>query len=250
MTTTATPLGTGAMFDAIAPRYDLINRLASLGLDRGWRRRLVAALRPPSGAPPASRPRLLVDVATGTADVALALLQDDPTVRVVGVDPSEAMLARGRAKLGPASPRATLVRGDALCLPLPSGAADGAGIAFGIRNVPDRPAAAREMARVARPGAPLAVLELAEPRDGPFALLARLHCRAVVPWLGATLSGAREYRYLATSVAAFPPPDEFAALLEGAGWRDVTVERLTFGAAHLFVGRAPGREGARASARS
>lgn len=231
-------LGSGAMFDGIAPRYDLLNLLASFGLDRRWRRALVRALRPVDPAAPA----LLVDVATGTADVALALGRAYPAARVVGVDPSPVMLLHGARKLvrGGLSGRSLLLRGDGQRLPLPDGVADGVSIAFGIRNVPDRAACAREMARVARPGAPLAVLELGEPRAGPLRFLARLHVHAVVPALGAFLSGSREYRYLARSIAAFPPPPAFARLLgEEGGWREVQVQRMAFDAAHLYLGRAP-----------
>lgn len=228
--------GTGEMFDGIARRYDLLNLLASFGLDRRWRRALVRALAPrdPGG--------VLVDVATGTADVALALGRAYPQARLVGVDPSGNMLRHGAVKLarGGVGGRSLLLRGDGQALPLPDGVAEGVGIAFGIRNVPDRAAAAREMARVARPGAPLAVLELGEPRAGPLRALARLHVHAIVPRLGAWLSGAREYRYLASSIAAFPPPQEFAAVLaEQGGWREVRVQRMAFDAAHLYVGRAP-----------
>jgi demethylmenaquinone methyltransferase/2-methoxy-6-polyprenyl-1,4-benzoquinol methylase len=231
-----THLGTGAMFDGIARRYDLLNLLASFGLDRRWRRALVRALAP------AREDGLLVDVATGTADVALALGRAYPAARVVGVDPSGNMLRHGLSKLRRAglAGRAALLRGDGQSLPLPDGVAEGVAIAFGIHNVPDRAAAAREMARVARPGAPLAVLELGEPRAGPLRALARLHVHAIVPRLGAWLSGAQEYRYLARSIAAFPPPGEFVRLLaEEGGWRDVRVERMAFDAAHLYVGRAP-----------
>lgn len=229
-------LGTGAMFDGIARRYDLLNRVISLGLDRRWRRALVQALAPgvQTGA--------FVDVATGTADVALALLRAYPGSRVVGVDPSANMLAIGRTKLARAglTGRAALVQGDGQRLPLADGAACGAAISFGIRNVPDRLACLREMRRVTRPGGALAVLELGEPREGLLQPFARWHVHTVVPRLGAWLSGSREYRYLAESIAAFPAPDAFADLCREAGWTDVTVRAFSFDAVHLYTGRAPG----------
>jgi demethylmenaquinone methyltransferase/2-methoxy-6-polyprenyl-1,4-benzoquinol methylase len=237
---TSARLGGGAMFDKIARRYDLLNRLMSLGLDRRWRRALVRALgRQPAGGAPG----LLVDVATGTADVALALARAYPAARVVGVDPSGRMLSAGRRKLARSAGalgRAVLVQGDGQALPLPDGVADGVAISFGIRNVPDRLRGLREMARVARPGAPLAVLELGEPRVGPLSPVARWHVHTVVPRLGAWLSGAREYRYLAESIAAFPSPDAFTALCREAGWTDVRVRPFSFDAVHLYTGRAPG----------
>lgn len=231
--------GSGAMFDRIAPRYDLLNRIISLGLDRAWRRALVHALAPARGRP---SPQLLVDVATGTADVALALARTWPASRVLGVDTSAEMLRAGQRKLirAGAARRATLLLGDACALPCDDGVADGVTMAFGIRNVPDRPRALRELARIARPGAPLAVLELGEPRRGALQPFARWHVHTVVPRLGAWLSGWREYGYLARSIAAFPPPEEFAARCREAGWTDVRVTPFSFDAVHLYVGRAPG----------
>lgn len=233
---TAVTPGSGAMFDAIAPRYDLLNRLVSLGLDQGWRRALVRAVAP---GPEVARP-VLLDLATGTADVAVALGRAYPRAQVVGVDPSRRMLAVGAEKLRRAGldGRVGLLEGDAQALPLPDGAVDGITIAFGIRNVPDRARAAAEMARVARPGAPLAILELGEPRRGLLRPFARFHVHTVVPTVGAWLSGAGEYRYLARSIAAFPAPEAFLVLLARAGWKDPRVTRLGFDAAHLYVGRA------------
>jgi demethylmenaquinone methyltransferase/2-methoxy-6-polyprenyl-1,4-benzoquinol methylase len=212
------------MFDGIARRYDLLNRLISLGMDRGWRRRLVAALGPLA---PGER---VLDVATGTADVALTVAARHPGVSVVGIDPSEGMLAVGRSKLG-GRPIELLV-GDAERLPFEADQFAGATIAFGIRNVQDRPQALRELVRVTRRGGRVCVLELGEPPAGP----PRWYVHHVVPLLGALLSSSREYRYLQTSIAAFPPPDRFAALMAEAGLRNVTVERLGLGACHLFVG--------------
>jgi demethylmenaquinone methyltransferase/2-methoxy-6-polyprenyl-1,4-benzoquinol methylase len=147
------------------------------------------------------------------------------------------MLAVAEAKLvrrGLAD-RVTLVRGDAQQLPYANCEMDAATIAFGIRNVPDRPAALREMARVVRPGGRIAVLELGEPERGVLASAARFHCRHVVPVLGALLSGAREYRYLQRSIAAFPPSAEFARVMEQAGLHVIEVVPLTFGVCTLYV---------------
>jgi demethylmenaquinone methyltransferase / 2-methoxy-6-polyprenyl-1,4-benzoquinol methylase len=222
--------GSGAMFDGIAARYDLLNRLASFGLDRSWRRRAVRALALRPGA-------RVIDVATGTADVAIAITRAQPDLQVIGVDPSPGMLAVGREKieaLGLGS-QIELRQGDAEALPCPDHACDAAVIAFGIRNVVDRPTALAEMARVTRPGGRVVVLELSEPEHGALSAVARLHVRAIVPRLGAWLSGAPEYRYLARSIAAFPPPAEFAKLLASTGLVPIAIERLGFGACHLFV---------------
>jgi demethylmenaquinone methyltransferase/2-methoxy-6-polyprenyl-1,4-benzoquinol methylase len=229
--TTPTRLGSGQMFDAIAPRYDLLNRIMSGGLDQGWRRRLVRLVEAPPGA-------RLLDLATGTADVALALARAYPDATVVGSDPSEQMLAVGREKVTAhgLEARVGLEVGDAQALPFADASFDGVTIAFGIRNVPDRSLALREMRRVVRPGGRVCLLELGEP-DGA---LARLHVHHIVPRLGALLSGSKEYRYLQTSIAAFPPAEAFCELMRSAGLVDVRAERLFMGAAHLYVGVVPG----------
>jgi len=221
--------GSGSMFDRIARRYDLLNRLMSFGVDRAWRRKLVAAM--PDVGP-------LLDVATGTADVALALATTYGETSVVGLDPSAGMLMVGGEKVakGGLASRIELVQGDAQRMPFADDHFAGACIAFGIRNVPDREAGLREMARVTRPGGPVVVLELSEPRGGAMAALARFHVHHIVPRLGALLSGDREYRYLAASVAAFPAADAFVALMGRVGLQQVVAHRLTFGTAHLYIG--------------
>ena len=223
--------GSGVMFDQIARRYDLLNRVISLRFDQGWRRKLVASL-PARGE--------LLDVATGTADVALSLARRYPEVSVIGLDPSVNMLEVGREKVDRRKlpDRVSLEVGDALDMAYESDRFAGSCVAFGVRNFPDRLRGMREMNRVTVEGGPVAVLELSEPRDGLFAPFVRFHVHHVVPWLGAILSGNKEYRYLQKSVAAFPPPDQFKALMEEAGLVDVTVERMPFGVAHLYVGRA------------
>ena len=223
--------GSGLMFDQIAKRYDLLNRLISLGLDQSWRKKLVASL-PNEGE--------LLDVATGTADVALALANTYSETSVVGLDPSVNMLDVGHIKLERRSlkQRITLDVGTALDMPYESNRFAGNCVAFGVRNFPDRLLGMKEMNRVTKAGGPVAVLELSEPRDGLFSPFVRLHVHHVVPWMGAILSGNKEYRYLQKSVQAFPPPQDFAALMEEAGIEDVKVERMPFGVAHLYVGRA------------
>ncbi len=225
--------GSGQMFDQIARRYDLLNRVISLGLDQRWRRLLIDAM-PREGE--------ILDVATGTADVALSIAARHPAARVVGLDPSVGMLGVGRQKVARRGleGRVTLDEGDALAMPYERGRFSGSCVAFGVRNFPDRLRGLREMARVTRAGGPVAVLELSEPRGGLLAPFARLHVHHVVPWLGALLSGNSEYRYLQRSVAAFPPPEAFKGLMEEAGLTDVRVYRMLFGVAHLYVGRSSG----------
>ncbi len=224
--------GSGEMFDAIAPRYDLLNRLLSLGIDQRWRRRLVQSLKLRPGAQ-------VLDHATGTADLALLIARLSPGVHVVGVDPSSEMLRVGRAKVTRAGldERITLREGDAENLVgIADQTFDAVSMAFGIRNVPDRARALKELARVTRPGGRIAILELSEPQGTLVGPLARLHVHRVVPWLGGLLSGSREYRYLQRSIAAFPPPHAFAQLMAGSGMQVEGVEPLTFGVCHLYVG--------------
>lgn len=222
--------GSGAMFDRIADRYDLLNRVMSFGIDRRWRRRTVEALALSPGA-------RVLDLATGTADLALDLLRRHEDLEVVGLDPSARMLAIGAAKAERAgfADRFSCDEGVAESLPYDDASFDGACMAFGIRNCTDRPAALAEIARVLRPGARAAILELSEPRGGLIGPLARFHVHHVIPRVGGLLSGSREYRYLQKSIAAFPPPAAFAGLLEDAGLRVLEVVRLTFGTCHLYV---------------
>lgn len=227
--------GSGEFFDAIAARYDLVNRVMSFGIDRGWRTRTVRAL----ALEPGMR---VLDLATGTADLAIETARRHRDVEVVGIDPSAKMLGVGREKVRARSleGRVTLLEGDAQRIEQPDASFDGITIAFGIRNVPDRSRAMREMVRVGKPGARIAILELGEPRSGLLGPLARFHVHVMVPRIGALLSGAQEYRYLQRSIAAFPPAEEFAAQMRAAGMIDVRVEPLTFGVCHLYVGRVPG----------
>jgi len=224
--------GSGAMFDRIARRYDLLNRLSSFGRDRAWRRTAVAAL----GLEPGHR---VLDLATGTADVALEILRQQPAATVMGIDPSAGMLEVGRRKIADAglADRVELHRGEAEALPLADGSVDGVIIAFGLRNVPDRERALSEMARVTRRRGRIVVLELNEPRSGLLAPLARFHIHHVVPRLGAWLAGKSEYRYLETSIAAFPEPRLLADLMRRSGCALLLIRPLTFGACCLYVAR-------------
>ncbi len=235
MTTTETSSsakqGSGAMFDGIAHRYDLVNRVISLGIDQSWRKKTVHALELKPGA-------RVLDLATGTADLAIMIARLYPEVSIIGVDPSEKMLEVGQKKLQEAAltERIELQVGDAQALKLADRSVDGVCIAFGIRNVPDRLRGLREMARVTKAGGRVAILELSEPRGGVLGPLARFHVHNVVPAIGALLSGAPEYRYLQKSIAAFPPAAEFEALMNEAGLRIVSSTALTFGVCHLYVG--------------
>ena len=221
--------GSGVMFDAIAERYDRLNRILSLGLDRGWRRRAVRAMNLSARAK-------VLDLATGTGDLAIEIAESVPETTVVGVDPSAGMLREGRNKLERLglSDRVTLQQGSAEVLPFNDATFDAVGIAFGIRNVGDRALALKEMVRVTKPGGRIVVLELGEPR-GLLGLGARFYLHQLVPRIGAVLSGSREYRYLQKSIAAFPDAASFGRLMEQCDLEIVELASLVFGVANLFV---------------
>jgi demethylmenaquinone methyltransferase/2-methoxy-6-polyprenyl-1,4-benzoquinol methylase len=235
MTESLVPLGSGAMFDRIAARYDTVNRVLSLGLDQRWRKRVVRALGIAKGDL-GEHPRVL-DVATGTGDLAIEIARSCPGATVIGLDPSPGMLAIAQQKLAKRglADRVTLVEGDAQALPQKNCEVDAATIAFGIRNVPDRALGLRELARVVRPGGRIAVLELGEPKRGVLAAAARFHSHHFVPRIGALLSGKREYRYLQKSVAAFPPAEQFAEMMRAAGLTVLEVVPMTFGVCTLYL---------------
>ncbi|MDH3656126.1 MAG: bifunctional demethylmenaquinone methyltransferase/2-methoxy-6-polyprenyl-1,4-benzoquinol methylase UbiE [Myxococcales bacterium] len=222
--------GSGAMFDKIAGRYDLLNRLMSMGIDQSWRRKTVAALDLPADA-------RVLDLATGTGDLALMIARLHPDAEVIGSDTSSRMLEVGVEKVARCgvSDRVQLELGDAQALPYESDSFDGCCIAFGIRNVPDRIAALAEMARVTKPGGRVAVLELGEPSVGWLSPIARFHVRKIIPRLGGMLSGSREYKYLQESIAAFPSADAFAEQMRAARLDVLDVKPLTFGACNLFI---------------
>ena len=220
------------MFDQIAERYDFMNRLISFGLHKNWRALLLKNL----GA--LSEGDEVLDVATGTADVALAICAHAPGVSVTGLDPSTGMLAVGSRK-GSAQHlhnRVSLVLGDAQDMPFKDKRFAASCVSFGIRNVPDRRKGLLEMARTTRPGGKVVVLELSEPREGPLAPFARFHIHHIVPRLGALFSGASEYRYLQQSIEAFPAPEQFGQLMESCGLIDIQIQPLTLGTAHLYTG--------------
>jgi demethylmenaquinone methyltransferase / 2-methoxy-6-polyprenyl-1,4-benzoquinol methylase len=225
-------LGSGEMFDRIAGRYDLLNRLLSFGIDVRWRTKAIRAL----GLHGKGR---ILDVATGTGDVAIAAARTG--LQVVGVDPSVGMLGVGREKVVRANleDHVELEVGNAEQLPFEDESFDGSIIAFGIRNVPDRTRGISEMRRVVRPGGRVVVLELGEPRGAALGRLARFHVHTVVPVIGGLVSGSREYAYLQRSIAAFPPAEEFAETMASVGLAVESVTPLTFGVAHLYVTRRP-----------
>ncbi|MDE7123752.1 MAG: bifunctional demethylmenaquinone methyltransferase/2-methoxy-6-polyprenyl-1,4-benzoquinol methylase UbiE [Alistipes sp.] len=220
-----------AMFDGIAARYDLLNHVLSMDVDRLWRRRAVRQVA-------AVAPRRILDVATGTGDLAIALARALPGARVTGVDLSEGMLAGAREKVAARglSDRIELVQGDAERLEWADGTFDAVTVAFGVRNFGDLEAGLRELVRVLRPGGRLVVLEFSRPRNRLFRALYEGYSRHILPRIGGLVSrDRRAYEYLPASVGAFPPPAEFLAMLRAAGLHDGTARSQSFGIAQIYT---------------
>jgi len=226
-----------AMFDAIAPRYDFLNRVLSAGIDRRWRTRAIRSLRL------TGRERVL-DVCTGTADLAIAARTATPgAARVVGVDFAGAMLDIGREKVKRAglARQVALVRGDATRIPAADASVDAVTVAFGIRNVEDVPAACREMCRVLKRGGALAILEFAIPTMPIVRTAYLMYFRHILPAVGRLVSRhSAAYGYLPDSVGAFATPTQLMETLEANGFVDVAAVRMTFGIVFLYTARKSG----------
>ncbi len=220
------------MFDAIAGNYDFLNHLLSAGIDKRWRKRAVRALAL------TGRERVL-DLCTGTADLAIAARSATPPARsVVGVDFAGEMLRIGLDKLRAArlDPAITLIRGDAANIPIGNGAVDAITIGFGIRNVQNTAAACAEMRRTLAPGGRLAILEFAIPTTPLVSSAYRFYFNRVLPAIGRLISKHNAaYGYLPASVGAFASPDEFVKILRHAGFVDIQARPLTFGIVYLYT---------------
>ena len=219
------------MFNAISPKYDALNRILSAGIDQSWRRKTLREIR-------ATGALNLLDVATGTADLALALAKGIPGSKVVGVDISAGMLEVGRSKVRARDleGRVRLDLGDGEQLPYEESSFGAVTVAFGVRNFENLEQGLRDMRRVLEPGGTLAVLEFSQPTVWPIRSLYLFYFKNILPRIGRMVSkDASAYTYLPNSVQAFPYGEAFAAKLREAGFKSVRVRPLTFGIASLYL---------------
>jgi demethylmenaquinone methyltransferase/2-methoxy-6-polyprenyl-1,4-benzoquinol methylase len=209
-----------SMFDSIAPRYDLVNRVMTFGMDRGWRRRSVATLGLAAGS-------LVVDVACGTGDFCRDL--ESAGYRAVGIDLSAGMLGAARTE-------APLVQGDAMTMPFAAGSVDGITCGFALRNVEDIGGLLGEFGRVLRRGGRVAILEVAEPESRVLRVGHSVYFRRIVPLIGGVLSDRNAYRYLPESTAYLPARGRLLEMLDGAGFDDPRSRLVALGAAQIVTG--------------
>jgi demethylmenaquinone methyltransferase / 2-methoxy-6-polyprenyl-1,4-benzoquinol methylase len=227
-----TPARIAGMFDAIAPRYDLLNHVLSAGLDVRWRNRAIRELQ----LKPGTR---VLDLCTGTGDLAVAAVQQQPGASVVGVDFAGEMLRLANRKIAALALQRSIrvVRGDGTRIPLADASCDAATIGFGIRNVVDPRAALAELARVLRPGGRLAILEFGQPRLPGIRTMYAWYFRYLLPLVGKMVSKHQSaYSYLPASVNTFPPAAEFSRIIAATGFSQVRAVPLTFGIVYLYIG--------------
>lgn len=219
------------MFDNIAPAYDFMNRAMTLGIDRWWRRHAVNLLR-------RWQPRYILDVATGTGDLALSMARHLDPVSIVGVDLSDGMLEKGRVKVAKAGlgDVISMRQADCLNLPFPDRGFDCVTAAFGVRNFEDLLGGYMEMYRVIKPGGVLMVIELSTPTSPAVRPLYDFYTNRLIPSVGRLVSKDSDaYTYLPQSIAAVPQGQEMAALMRSAGFSDVEIHPMTFGVCTIYL---------------
>ena len=219
-----------SMFNNIAGRYDLLNRVLSLGVDVYWRNKAIKALKK-------YRPEHILDIACGTGDFTIAALKANPK-KVTGVDISEQMLDAGRKKIKAKklSDKIELLSGDSENLTFEPNFFDACTVAYGVRNFEDLQKGINEIYRVIKPGAPIIILEFSKPKVFPVKQLYNFYFGTILPVIGRLVSGdARAYTYLFESVSQFPEGDAFMLYLKNAGFKNCTCKRLTFGICSLYI---------------
>lgn len=218
------------MFNNIAARYDFLNHLLSMGIDKGWRRKAIAEVKEVN-------PNVILDVATGTGDLAIAASKIKPQ-HIVGVDIAEQMLEVGRKKIKEKGldKVITLQSGDSEALPFVEGAFDAITCAYGVRNFEHLEAGLRDMNRVLRTGGKVAILEFSQPQKFPVKQIYKFYFKNILPLLGKMVSKhSRAYTYLPESVMAFPEGKKFCEILERCGFKDAKARPLTFGITTLYT---------------
>ncbi|MFK7971714.1 MAG: bifunctional demethylmenaquinone methyltransferase/2-methoxy-6-polyprenyl-1,4-benzoquinol methylase UbiE [Bacteroidia bacterium] len=218
------------MFDDIAPRYDLLNHLLTMGVDIGWRRRAIRELKQYD-------PQLIVDIATGTADFAVEAMALNPS-KVIGLDISNEMLRVGRRKIDKKglSEKIELIQGDSEAIQLETESVDAITVGFGVRNFENLEIGLSEIHRVLRPGKAAAILEPAFPNKFPLKQLFTFYFRYITPLIGKAVSGSdAAYKYLPESVRAFPNGEDFLDICRSVGFSKTAYHPLTFGACSLYL---------------
>lgn len=220
-----------AMFDRIAPSYDALNHLLSLNVDKLWRRKTAKAVAQ-------SQPKAILDIATGTADLAITLAKRNPQAHIIGIDISEKMLDIGKSKVAQLGldKQVELQSGDAAALPFADGSFDAVTVAFGVRNFEDLDNGLSEIHRVLKPCGRAFILEFSMPERFPVKQLYRLYFKHLLPFIGRTVSkDPSAYTYLPESVERFPKPEAFIGLLSQHDLKKGTKKGLSFGIATLYI---------------
>ena len=219
------------MFDNISARYDFLNHLLSLSIDKGWRKKVVKLVK-------AEKPQQVLDVATGTADLAIALEKSHPQ-HITGIDISNGMLEVGRKKVAKKglTQLITLEQADSENLPFGDNHFDAITVAFGVRNFEDLEKGLQEMQRVLKPGGKLLVLEFSQPQKFPFKQVYNFYFKNILPGLGKLISkDSSAYTYLPESVGAFPFGEKFTRIMEKCGYTQTRFTPVTFGVATIYEG--------------
>lgn len=220
------------MFDHISPRYDLLNHLLSLGIDRGWRKKAISLLKP-------DKPQVILDVATGTGDFAIQALSLQPQ-EIIGLDISEGMLGKGREKIKRLKKDhiIRMITGDSENLPFPENKFDAITVAFGVRNFEDLQRGLSEMYRVLKPGGTVVILEFSKPSGWFFRQLYNFYFKLILPNIGSLLSRDKAaYAYLPASVEQFPYGNAFLHILESIGFKNTKCKTLTFGISSIYLAK-------------
>ncbi|GAL83023.1 demethylmenaquinone methyltransferase [Sporocytophaga myxococcoides] len=220
------------MFDNIAPKYDLLNRVLSAGIDIRWRKKAISKLK-------ANNPQLILDIATGTGDLAIEALSINPE-RIIGIDISEGMLAIGREKISKLGlgGKIILQQGDSENIIFPDNYFDAVTVAFGVRNFEHLEKGLSEIFRVLKPGGEVMILEFSQPEKFPFKQLYSFYSKQILPLIGRLVSRDKAaYTYLPESVKKFPYGKEFVSILNRIGFKSATCQSLSLGIASIYVAK-------------